>query len=117
MQNRDNTEARIQQECYMWFHNTYPALRGLLCYNLNNSKNKIDGSINKSLGLQPGRSDMVLYIKGKAIMLEFKTPTGVQSKKQKEWEMVIKREGFEYHIIRSLEEFKYIVGIFVNQAI
>lgn len=23
------TEARLQQECYIWFHNTYPNLRGL----------------------------------------------------------------------------------------
>ena len=24
------SENRIQQECYMWFHNTYPEYRGLL---------------------------------------------------------------------------------------
>jgi len=105
----DRVEARIQQECYIWFHNTFPELRGCLCYNLNNSKNKIDGSRNKSLGLQKGRSDMVLYLNGKAIMVEFKTPTGKQSQAQKKWQKTIEGQGFKYMIIRSKEEFKILI--------
>ena len=104
------TENKIQSECYMWLHNSLPGLRGLLCYNLNNSKNKIDGAKNKALGVQAGRSDMVLYYQSKAYMLECKTPGGTQSDKQKEWEQLIKLHGFEYHIFRSLEEFQMIIN-------
>ena len=89
----NDSEERIQQQMFMWFHNTYPELRGLLCYNLNNSKNKIDGNKNKSLGLQAGRSDMVLYYQGKAVMIELKTPTGKQQPIQKKWEETIKNKG------------------------
>jgi hypothetical protein len=71
-----DSESKLQTDCYVWFHNTYPKLRGLLCYNLNNSRNKIDGAKNKALGLIAGRSDMVLYRDGVATMIEFKIRDG-----------------------------------------
>ena len=83
------SEDKIQSDCYVWFHNTYPTMRGLLCYNLNNSKNKIDGARNKAKGLVAGRSDMVLYYQSKAYMIEFKTQDGTQSIGQREWELLI----------------------------
>lgn len=108
-------EQKIQGECYMWFHNTFPELRGLLCYNLNNSRNRIDGARNKALGLQKGRSDLVLYFGGKAYMIEIKTATGTQEPEQIEWEAKITAHGFTYVIKRSLEEFKaYVIPIICN---
>lgn len=104
------TEDRLQQSCYLWFHNTYPQYRGLLCYNLNNSRNPIQGNLNKSMGLQPGRSDMVLYWNSKAYMIEFKTDGGKQSKAQIEWQVLITHQGFIYDIIRTLDEFKVLVN-------
>jgi len=26
------SEDKIQTDCYIWFHNNHPELRGLLCY-------------------------------------------------------------------------------------
>lgn len=105
-------EDKLHANCYMWFHSSYPELRGLLCYNLNNSRNKIQAMMDKGKGLQKGRSDMVFYYKKKATMIEFKIESGRQSKEQIEWQEVIEKAGFEYHIIRSLEEFKkLIIGI------
>ena len=103
------SEDKIQSDCYVWFHNTYPNLRGLLCYNLNNSKNKIDGARNKAKGLIAGRSDMVLYYNSNAFMIEFKTSDGSQSQGQKEWEALVRSQGFQYHIVRSFEEFKSLI--------
>lgn len=107
------SENKIQSECFKWHWNTYPEQRGLLCYNLNNSRNKIDGMQNKALGLIKGRSDMVYYhpLRG-AIMIEFKTDTGVQSPEQKEWEKKITNAGYQYHIIRSLTQFKKLIENF-----
>ena len=102
-------EERIQSQCYVWFHNTYTELRGLLCYNLNNSKNAIDGAKNKALGLQKGRSDLVFYYSGKAFMIEMKVEKGVQSVGQKEWQKKIEGQGFNYYIVRSLEDFKVLI--------
>lgn len=106
---KKQSEDKIQSDCYVWFHNTYPELRGLLCYNLNNSKNKIDGARNKAKGLIAGRSDMVLYYQSNAFMIEFKTSDGSQSAGQKEWESLVRNQGFQYHIVRSLEEFQMLI--------
>lgn len=104
-----DSEDKIHTECYCWYHNTFPEHRGLLCYNLNNSKNKIDGARNKAMGIQKGRSDLVLYWQGRAVMIEMKTPTGEQSPEQIEWQRKVEGQGFEYHLVRSLEEFQKII--------
>ncbi len=107
-------EDRLQADAYRWFHNTYPNLRGALCYNHNNSRNAIEGAKNKAMGLQKGRSDMVLYLNGKAFMIEWKTAKGKQSAKQKEWQELIESQGFSYYIVRSIEEFKQIVTVLIS---
>jgi hypothetical protein len=109
------SEIKLQSTCFLWFHNTYPNERGLLCYNLNNSANKIQGNQNKALGLIKGRSDMVYYKNGKAIMIEFKTETGTQKPEQKDWEEIMTKQGFEYHIIRSFEQFQQLIWQNINQ--
>lgn len=104
------TEGRVQSECVVWLWNNYPETRGLLCYNLNNSKNEIDGARNKSLGLIKGRSDLVFYWLGKATMIEMKDEDdGEQSEDQRKWQRRIEAHGFEYCICRSLEDFKKIL--------
>lgn len=112
---RYETEEALQAECYTWAHNNIPEIRGLLCYNLNNSPNKRKAAINKSMGLQPGRSDMVLYWKGKVYMIELKLPGKVQQPVQKKWEQKIINHGFTYVIINNYETFKeYISKIIQN---
>lgn len=98
----------------MWFHNSFPALRGLLNYNLNNSKNAIDGNKNKAMGLQAGRADMVFYWKGKAYHIEMKTPKGTQRPIQKVWQELVEQHGFNYFIVRSLDEFKDVISWITN---
>lgn len=97
------SEEKIQSDFYIAFHNKYPKYRGLLCYNLNNSKNRIDGARNKALGLQPGRSDMEFYWRGKTYFMEFKNDIGRQSSGQKEWQLLIESQGFYYGIFKSSE--------------
>jgi len=99
------SEVKIQSQIFQWHWNNYPEERGLLCYNLNNSANKIQGNQNKALGLIKGRSDMVYYYNGTAVMIELKNATGKQSKEQIQWEATIKKAGFQYIVMRSLEDF------------
>jgi hypothetical protein len=69
----------------------------------------VDGTRNKALGIQAGRSDLVLYHQGKAYMIEMKTEKGKQKDGQPEWEAKIKAQGFQYHICRSLSEFQSLI--------
>jgi len=105
-QESKDTETQIQKKCVKWFEAKYPKFKGLLNYNLNNSANRVRGKLNKDLGLQPGRSDMVFYYNSKALHIEFKTSKGVQSKAQKDWQQIIEWQGFNYVIVRNLSDFK-----------
>lgn len=102
-------EQKLQQNILKYFHYQYPEFKGLLCANLNNAKDARTGGIYKSMGVVAGRADMVLYYKGKAVHLELKSPKGIQSEPQKAWQKIIEKQGFKYHIIKSLDEFIVIV--------
>ena len=115
-QQREISEERLQSECFVWFWNTFPALRGLLSYNLNNSKNRIDGSRNRALGLTKGRSDMEFNYNKKTYFIEFKTPTGRQSTAQKKWQKTVESQGFEYYLVRSFDEFKKLITKILSNA-
>ena len=111
---RQLAEDRLQQECYMWFHNSFPQYRGLLRYNLNNSANAIQGNKNKAMGLQAGASDMVLNFAGLTYFIELKVLKGVQSKGQLAWQRVIESQGFQYFIIRDQNTFRELIESIIN---
>ena len=75
------TENRLQQECYMWFHNTYPELRGLYFEIHNNAFSARSGMKHKAIGRIPGVADnCLLRPNGKGpVFFEFKTDKGKQS--------------------------------------
>tara|TARA_R110002051_G_scaffold308116_1_gene379543 strand:- start:28212 stop:28547 length:336 start_codon:yes stop_codon:yes gene_type:complete len=103
------SENKLQSECIQWCWNERPNTRGLVCYNLNNSKNKIDGMMNKALGLIKGRADITFYWSGNAYFIEMKTEMGKQREEQIKWQQVVEGNGFKYYVCRSLEEFKEII--------
>lgn len=112
------SENRIQQECYMWFHNTYPQYRGLLFAVPNGgARSSTEGKLFKLTGVVAGVSDMLLMINCETFCFELKNEFGYQSDKQKAWQKKVEREGFKYYIIRDLEEFKNIVIPIMNKVI
>ena len=108
-------EQSTQQAIVRYFAYQYPSLKGLLCANLNNSKDARTGGINKSMGVIAGRSDLVLYFKGKAYHIEVKAPKGKQSEAQKDWEEIICLAGFDYDVVRSLDEFIHLMKIIIGK--
>jgi hypothetical protein len=104
------SENRIQQECYMWFHNTYAEYRGLLFAVPNGgARSIIEGKLFKETGVVSGISDLLLMVDTETFCFELKNIYGHQSDNQKRWQKLVEREGFKYYIIRDLEEFKNIV--------
>ena len=43
------------------------------------------------------------------LAIEMKTDTGRQSPNQKEWQAVAERHGIRYEVVRSFDEFQYLV--------
>lgn len=102
------SENRIQQECVMWFNNTFPYLRGCLFAVPNGgTRTAREGKLLKETGVWAGVSDMLFMFNSKTTCFELKTIKGYQSDKQLAWEATMKKQGFDYYIIRDLDEFKY----------
>lgn len=105
------SELRLQENCYLWFHNNYPSLRGLFFKIKNEGHNRITGAIDKATGLVPGVADMCFLVPyARPIFLEFKTEKGRQSPNQKNWEAKVKEAGYMYFVIRSFDQFKQIIN-------
>lgn len=110
----NKTEDQIQAEIYKWFHNKY-------CTKLNNPsfcifavpngglRTKHEAMKLKATGTVAGVSDLIVLKPNKAIFVEVKTDIGRQSEEQKKFEEIVKNLGFEYHLVRSLEDFKKII--------
>lgn len=108
------SEDKIQQEIFVWFNNNY-------CLPKHNSRsiifsvpngglrNKIEAIKLKSTGLLAGVSDLILIHLGQVIFIEVKTDIGKQSPVQLEFENRVKQQGFEYYLVKSLQEFKDII--------
>lgn len=104
------SEDAIQQECYIWFWNKYPELRGMLFHVPNGGTRDIrEAKKMKQIGVTPGVSDLILLFNGTAYCFELKTEKGVQSTIQKEWAKKVSSQGINYYLIRSKDEFEVLV--------
>jgi hypothetical protein len=103
------SESKLQQDCFVWFWNTYPNLHGTMWMVYNNPKNAFIGAILVAMGLVKGVSDLQWLNRGKFYGIELKTETGRQSKAQAQWQKAIEAQGGEYIIIRSFDEFRTFV--------
>lgn len=107
------SESKIQQECYQWYHNKF-CLKNhspkMCIFSVpNEGSNAREQMYKKSLGMRSGVSDMIVLKPNKVLFIEFKDEKGKQSDNQKEFEKTVSDLGFEYHVVRSLDEFKLVV--------
>ena len=107
------SEGKIQQSCYLYFNNTcclkHHEPRLLMFSIPNEGKNAIEQSRKKATGMLAGVSDTIVVFPNKVLFIEFKDDKGRQSDKQKEFEERVNKLGFEYYVIRSLDEFKQLI--------
>jgi hypothetical protein len=115
---RKQDESKLQSDCFKWLWHTYPETRGLYFAVLNENdmskyetpaQQKRSGAMRKARGVVSGVSDSILLIGNKqyhGFCIEFKTPIGVQSEAQKEWQANVERSGYKYILIRDFDDFK-----------
>ena len=104
------TELQMQAQCFQWHWNTCPDERGYLYMNYNNAKNQAHGAILKAMGMVSGVADMTYLSTRGAIFIELKTEVGEQSATQKEWERRVRERGYQYYVVRSVDEFKALIA-------
>ena len=68
-------------------------------------------------GLLAGVSDLIIVIPNKIIFVEMKDATGKQSPGQIEFEQTVTNLGFEYYLIRSVDEFKLTIENLFNSLL
>ena len=104
------TESKIQQEIVMWFRNNYCLLkhnpRSVIFSVPNDSKDVKEQMRKKATGLYAGVSDLICVHFGKVLFIEVKADNGIQSPRQKDFQNIVESQGFEYYVVRSLDEFK-----------
>lgn len=99
------TEDQIQQQIVVYYRNLF---KGLIfsCPN-GGSRNIVEAKKLKATGLLAGVSDLIiLKPNGKTIFVEVKTEIGKQSDAQSEFQKKVQDMGFDYYLVRSLQEFK-----------
>lgn len=87
----------------------------IICFSVPNEATRNNSKYIQS-GVLAGVSDLIVLNNGKTHFVELKDYKGKQSEKQKEFENKVISQGFEYFLVRSLDEFKKIV-IFTKNKI
>ena len=106
----DKSEARIQMEIVMWFRSHHNRT-GLMFAVPNETSNVKELMAKKATGLLPGVSDLVVLLEGgRVLFVEVKTLTNKQQPNQIKFQDNCERLGFNYFVVRSLNEFKEILG-------
>lgn len=108
------TEQQLQKQIFQYFHNKYCLKNqnprcSIFAVPNGGTRNMLEAINLKATGLVAGVSDLIILMpNAKTIFVEVKVEKGVQSDKQKDFENVVIALGFEYYLIRSLEQFKNI---------
>ena len=105
-----NYEDLLQQKIVIWYKNEYQRHEKGLIFAIPNggSRNVIEAKKLKATGMMAGVSDLIILHNGKTLFCELKIEKGIQSEKQKDFETTVTNLGFEYYLVRSLDEFKQI---------
>ena len=116
-----NDESRLQRACVTWFRLQYPRYKRLLFAVPNGgARSAVTGAILKAEGVVPGVADLILFLPrgGRhALCIEMKTERGRQSERQREWQEAVEREGYEYALCRSLDDFARVVRCYINGSV
>lgn len=107
------TESRIQQEIVMWFRNNYCRINNeprCQIFSVPNERSNTKEQMRMlATGLLSGVSDLIVMIPDKVLFVEVKDEKGRQSAKQMDFQERAESLGFEYFLVRSLEDFKKII--------
>jgi hypothetical protein len=105
-----NNEDQLTAACFRWHWDNYPDQRRLLLHVPNGgTRSKIEASKLKSMGVTPGVADFIYLATGKAIFIELKFESGTQRSSQKKWQELVESLNYEYFLVTSFENFKYLI--------
>jgi hypothetical protein len=96
---RKKTEANIQNEIIIWCNINRPDI--VLIPVVNEAAYN-----NRNQTILKGTSDLIVVTSKKVVFIEVKYGYNKQTKPQVVFESRVNNLGYEYHIVKSVEEFK-----------
>lgn len=99
-------ESELQKQVVAWFRKFYPKY---LLFAISNEASYKRASHFRAMGMLPGVADTIMILPDKVLFLEFKAPYGRQSDHQKQFQVNVELLGFEYYIIRDLQDLKTLL--------
>lgn len=110
-----NEEHNLQVACVRWFDMQYPSHKNMLFAVPNGGKrNVVVASKLKAEGVRAGVADLIFMCGlGQVLFIEMKTKKGTQTESQKAFEMMCLENGYIYKIVRSFEDFKKLIEIYL----
>lgn len=99
-----SSEHDIQAVSVSWFKQNYPD--GVL-FSVPNEATHTRSYYFQASGMLKGAADIVVIMHNLVIFFEFKTKYHYQSPEQIEFQRGVEVNGFQYYVVRSLEEFQY----------
>lgn len=120
------TEARLQQECIMWFNKHYRALSDLLFAIPNGEKrDKVTAARLQAQGVKAGVPDLFLarpgggtvvhpdfpklILEAHGLFIEMKNSVGTLSPQQRSYHAQLTAQGYRVEVVRSLEAFQQLI--------
>lgn len=106
----DKSEDKIQQEIFIHLQNNY-------CTKLHDPQCVVFAVPNQNqwklinIGVMAGVSDLIFLMPNRIIFFEVKTETGKQSAKQIEFEQKVLNLGFEYYLVKSVQDALNAIGL------
>ena len=82
---------------------------GYYCYRNRDQAKKIGNSYRSDPWEFRGQSDLEVFVQGRVIFLEVKTPKGRQSQHQKDYQAQCDKHNIPYHIVTSAKQALEIV--------
>ena len=111
---KDKTEAKIQSEIVEWFNNNFCLKFHKPRYCIfsvpNDTEDKEETMRKLATGLKRGASDLIVLFPSVPVFCEVKTQTGVQGEAQKDFQEQVEELGFDYILVRSLDDFKISIN-------
>ncbi len=115
---RGHEEDDLQMQCVAWFRWQFPTLRRLLHHSPNGGRRDArEGARFKQMGVQAGFPDLILLVASNGshgLFIELKTKVGRQSDSQKEYQSLVESQGYNYVVVRSLQQFTAVVKDYLS---
>lgn len=108
-------ESEIQQSVVQWFRMKYPNYIIAAVPN-GGFRNAREAAIMQREGVFAGFADLIIIAKQNILFLELKTPIGVLSKKQKEFQEKVNNLGFQYVVCRSFDQAVMVIVSWIKKA-